>query len=102
MENRMGTRKVWTILEVVSAVLALGLFLIHMSLWEQYAHSRPTVPDPAVGRIYALNEHGVVVYLNSAEKYRLDLFIWAAGGCFLLAILIGVFLRKSWRRPDRT
>lgn len=84
--------------ETCSAVIALGLWLTYMGLWERYARTRPTAADPSVGRVYSLNEHGVIVYLTSAEQHRLHILAWAAAISFLIAVLIGVFIKKSWRR----
>src|SRR5450631_306964 len=89
------TKQIWTAVEAASAVVALILFLAYIGLWEQYAHTRPTMADSSLGRIYSLNEHGLVVYLNSSEQHRLHILIWTAGLSFLIAILVGVFKKKT-------
>ena len=99
MSNRTLSQKVWTAVETASAIIALGVFLAYMGLGEQFTHTRPTVANPSAGRIYALNNHGFVVYLTSAEQHRLHTLAWMAFLFFLIAVLIGVFIKKTWRKP---
>jgi len=91
---------IWTVVETVAALVALGLFLTYMGLWEQYAHTKPDAANLSSGRIYPLNEHGLIVYLTSAEQNRLHMLAWMAGFCFLIAVLIGIFIKKSWGRRN--
>jgi hypothetical protein len=101
-ENTPGAssarRRIWTVLETVSAVSALGFFLYYMYLGEQLTHTSPTEANPSTGRIFPLNNHDYVVYLTSSQKHHLHVLVWAAGFLFLLAVFIGVFIKKSWRR----
>ena len=39
-----------------------------------FAYTRPTAPNLADGRVYALNTHGWLVYLDATEHTALQLF----------------------------
>ena len=62
-------------------VLALSLGLTLYVLWVHYDSAKPRSPDAAAGRIYSLNTHGSVVYLDSREHS------WIEG----MQILAGLF-----------
>jgi hypothetical protein len=88
------------------AALAAGiawliLFFSAIALWIYYDGTRPTTPDPAVGRIYPLNTHGSIVYLLYEERVRLYGLIGAAliAGVVMIGIdmLKGRFLRRRHR-----
>jgi hypothetical protein len=49
----------------VPSLLATTLVRYH------YADTRPKKPQPEVGRVYAINTHGSVVYLTLAEQIKL-------------------------------
>jgi hypothetical protein len=59
--------------------------------------SRPTRPDPAIGRIYELNNHGHVVYLTLREQ----LTLWAVmfGGLGTAFVGIGLGIKGQPARP---
>lgn len=94
--------RVWSVLEGIFGVSALGLFLIYWSTLVHYGRTRPIVADEETGRIYPFNNHGVIVYLNLTERHRLDLFVWSAAACFLAAILIGVFVLRARGRSGQS
>jgi hypothetical protein len=56
---------------------SLGLFL-------QYSVTRPRCPDPAIGRVYSINNHGRIAYLARSERLLLD------GMQTLAALLMGL------------
>ena len=61
----------------------------HLYLWFQYVHTRPRFVQPEQGRVYALNNHGLIVYLTKDEQFRLDLLMWTEitfGLCFFWII----------------
>ena len=74
------------ILKTVSAVLALSCWTTGFVLWYRYAFTRPDVRQPDTGRVFPLNTHGTVVYLNSAEHLLLYSLITAGVVCFLVAV----------------
>ncbi len=87
--------------QFIFTVMALGSFLTYGGFWDVYAQRRPRMPSESIGRIYPINNHGVVVYLTASEKLRMDVFLWAAVPLFLIAILIDVYMRRSLKTPSR-
>ena len=63
------------------------MFFIYLFL--QYDATRPIVPQPSEDRIYASNNHGHVVYLNSKEKDHLYYLGTGAFVLFGIAALMG-------------
>jgi hypothetical protein len=61
--------------DVVSALFALcaASFGTEMFLFFGYFNSHPTKPNPALGFIHALNNHGSYVYLSETEWTGLSL-----------------------------
>ena len=72
----------------VLAWLSLATWMCAIYLFIQYDATRPTVPQPAEGRIYDSNNHGHVVYLNSKEEDTLDCLGIGAFVLFGMAALI--------------
>ena len=70
--------------------MALAIWLFHFHLWYQYDGTRPLRPDASSGRVYPLNTHGHVVYLNKEEDARLTSLTVSTFGLFGTAILIDV------------
>jgi hypothetical protein len=77
---------------IASAFLIWGYFYY---LTNHYDGTRPTVVQEEYGRVYSLNSHGHIVYLTTAEKYRLRLLVVAAIGCFVSGFLIDRKVRAS-------
>ena len=78
-------KRLGSIVGIAMVILACTLY----SLWYHYAYTRPRVPQPDQGRIYALNTHGLTVYLTQEEEFRLSLLQGAAiisGACFALTV----------------
>ncbi len=73
----------------VLAWIALGLWMFYIYLFFQYDATRPTVPQPAVGRTYDSNNHGHVVYLDWKEEETLDSIQIGAFVLFGVAALMG-------------
>jgi hypothetical protein len=99
--GRAGNARLWDVLEAVSCGVAVVLFLAFVTVWYQYAETRPRVAEPSIGRIYSLDTHGVVVYLTQLEQSRLYALAWGAGLCFLLGAIIGIFVKKTWHWNPR-
>lgn len=80
-------------------LIAGALWFAWAGLWDQYAYTRPAMPDPSVGRVHPLSVHGAHVYLNPHEHYLLSFLMispWIIIGASILANLI---MRK---RRDRS
>ncbi len=82
-----------------AAVVGLGalvLWFVFIGTFLQYAGTRPHSPQPDAGRIYAINNHGTVTYLDGSERRRLSTLERSAGGMFLIAVLLSI-----WPKPKR-
>ena len=99
MSNLTKDSKIWSVIQSSAGVVGLVLWFALLTMWDGYAHTRPTVPDSRAGRIYALSEHGVTVYLTNPERFRLFLLAGISIFSVLIVVLIGVSLKKDWRRP---
>ena len=67
-----------------------------------YCFSRPTSAQPDTGRVYALENHGHVGYLNRREMNYVHLLRNTSGGLFIVAVVIGLVtkLRKGENVKD--
>lgn len=73
---------------------ALIVWLSFIYLFLQYDATRPTVPQPAQGRVYSSNNHGHVVYLNTREEDSLHSLQIGAFSLFVIAALMDYFRRN--------
>lgn len=69
--------------------LSLGIWMFFIYLILQYDATRPTVPVPSEGRIYASDTHGHVVYLTATEVSNLHHLAVGAFLLFGIAFLLG-------------
>lgn len=77
--------------DVVSALFALcaASFGTEMFLFFSYFNSHPTTPNPSLGLIHALNNHGSYVYLSETEWTGLSLLRTAfAVGLFSIFLIL--------------
>ncbi len=74
--------------------LSLVIWLSFIYLFLQYDATRPTVPQPAEGRVYSSNNHGHVVYLTEREEDYLHCLMGVAIGLFVVAALGDYFQRQ--------
>jgi hypothetical protein len=65
----------------ILGVIGLSLFFASWGLWMDYAYTKPQFPNAAVGRVYPLNTHGSIAYLNNQERFLL----------YGLGVLAGLF-----------
>ena len=84
----------WRIAAYVAGFGALGSFFAGIYLWFHFDGTRPHAADPTAGRVYPLNTHGSVVYLDAREHWLLTSLLAAV---FVLGV-IG-FLIDRWQRP---
>jgi hypothetical protein len=75
-------------------VLCLLVFVFFLNLGAQqfFVVTRPEYPRPEAGRIYALNEHGTIVYLTFLEHLIVGPFSFVV--VFIL-MLVWVFLHRG-------
>jgi len=82
--------------------LAYGFGLCSLVTWFgalylffYYLNTNPLYCQPASGKIYPLNNHGQIAYINFGEK-------WTLNGLYLLAALlfaVGLLIYK-WKRTE--
>ena len=72
----------------------------HLYLWYQYVHTRPRFAQPDQGRVYAINNHGLIVYLTKDEQFRLDLLMWTT---IIFALCFGwiIAFRLQQKQQDQ-
>jgi hypothetical protein len=92
-------RKPARIVAGLVAFAALAIWLFHFYVWYQYVGTRPRLRDASSGRLYPLNTHGYVVYLNKEEDANLARMTAVAVGLFGTAILIDVLLVAQKKNP---
>lgn len=81
----------------VKVVAALGFFawFSFLSLWTEYAYTRPTSMQP--DRQYALDTHGHVVYLTHNEVAFFHTLGEAAAGLMIVALVVGLIAKRQSR-----
>lgn len=90
-------RRAWKVLEVAASAVGVGMFLARSVLWTYYSYTRPTSPDRAIGRVYVLNTHGWVVYLNGHEHFLL-IFLVNAGWLLFAGAVVVDLVKKPFRK----
>lgn len=68
----LNSAKLWKIVQVAVGVVMLLNLAAYMYVWNLYFDTLPRSPDKLSGRIYADNFHGIVVYENRQEHFRLQ------------------------------
>ena len=94
-DSSVKFRRIKTTVVAALVLSALLLWLSFIYLTMRFDATRPTHPDVASGRLYPQNTHGSIVYLNAAERFRLQCLGWGSGATFLVAVLLG----KWWKVP---
>ena len=89
--------RTWKCVEAAAAVVGVGLALSSAELWMHYAYTRPTMLGAGSGRVYSLNTHGSIVYLNAGERSLLNTLMIIGGVLFVGAVLIDI-VKKPFRK----
>ncbi len=89
--------RLMTSIAKVLGLLSLMTWMSFMYLTLQYDATRPTVRQPNEGRVYDLNNHGHVVYLNAEEQDNLHYLAGGALGFFVMSALIAYYLAHPKR-----
>jgi hypothetical protein len=81
----------------------IASFLCHMWLFGDYQSNRPPQPQPEIGRIYPLSNHGTIVYITDVEATELYFLFFAlfpllgsAGFCITSGKGLENPTRKQW------
>jgi len=83
----------------VLGAIGIALGLASWVLGVNYEYTKPPSPNTADGRVYPLNIHGYIVYLNTQEQYFLYGLQVVAGLFFVSGISVDVI---SSRRKTGT
>jgi hypothetical protein len=62
----------------------------------QYQATLPRHPDPAVGNVYPLNVHGIIVYQTHDERDLLDEVLYSSVAVGLTSVLMGTIYQKKF------
>jgi hypothetical protein len=87
-------RQAMIFLPKVLAPVAVAIWFGFFCLTLHYDDTRPTVRKPDQGRVYALNNHGHVVYLTANEENNLHNLEFLAITLFVTAFLIDYSQRE--------
>lgn len=71
-----------------------SLLILWMAFDNYFANTRSKVPDPTNGRIYQINSHGAIAYLDRWEYFLLH-------ALFVGGILCAVAGGTMWRASER-
>src|SRR4051812_37479982 len=97
MSLTLAPRRLWTVLKAVILTTTLLNLAVFMYVSDSYYDKLPRSPDPASGRIYPDNFHGVGVYLTAQEHFRLHSLEYSFDVLVVL-ILLGASAHIFWRR----
>jgi membrane protein YdbS with pleckstrin-like domain len=89
--------RLWKVTEIAAGCLALAIWVGAMALWMHLDATRPHTADAATGRIYALNTHGSIAYLNHRERTMMRTLTWTAGALFVTGVGIDILVRPFRR-----
>jgi hypothetical protein len=79
----------------IMAASAVAIWFGYLGLFLQYAGTRPRSPQPKTGRIYSINNHGTIAWLNQSENLRLWLTSGSAVAIFITAMALDRWPSKS-------
>ena len=77
------------------AALWISALLFRVYLINEYGRTLPKEPQPSIGRIIKLNNHGTVVFLTRDEDSRLTWLFTGGMACGICAGVLSFGLRKS-------
>ena len=87
MDERVN--KLWKRLSFTLCAAGMIIWLFAWSIKYQYIETLPRNPNQSIGRVYAYNYHGIVLWRSRAEKRAVDsleylsvfLFFWRCIDC---------------------
>jgi hypothetical protein len=68
----MDIRMTWKRLAFGFGLCSLGTWFVALYLIFYYLNTNPTNCQPALGKIYPLNNHGQIAYIDFGEKCTLN------------------------------
>lgn len=85
----------WKRLAGIMGASAVAIWFGYIALFMHYASTRPRAPQPETGRLYQINNHGTIAYLNQSENLRLWLASGSAVAIFITAIALDRWASRS-------
>jgi hypothetical protein len=92
MTGRLYTRKR---LARIMAASAVAIWFGYIGLFQRYSATRPRSAQPEVGRIYSINNHGTIAYLDKSE----NLWLWVTSAS-AVAIFIAAIALDRWAKSN--
>lgn len=85
------TERRWRWIAVALVAVGAVAFLSGWGLHMKYASTLPKSPDPAAGRVIALNSQGSFAYMTRKENRTLDGLLFGGQGLFWAGALLFEF-----------
>jgi hypothetical protein len=102
MGSSAGRRKIAKLIVTLCAIGYLASFAFGGSF---YFRNLPRDPQPELGRIYPLNNHGVLLYMTEREELQQNRSFILSGVLFAVGFLIDCIFdvseRRAWERFRR-
>ena len=76
------------------AAVWIGSLIFRVYLIDEYSRTLPREPQPSIGRVLTLNNHGTIVFLTREEDSRLTWLFVAGMACGICAGILSLGLRK--------
>jgi hypothetical protein len=96
--ERLMSRRLRNDIAAVMFALFIAGFVTHLYLFEKYFYLRAaSQPNPALGLVYPLNNHGAYAYLSATESTGMAL-LWRI--CFAAFLAAVVVTPKDWVKKD--
>jgi hypothetical protein len=103
MLDKSNRQRAWRYVAISLGLASFACFGVAIYLILLYANTLPRVPQPELGRVYSLNNHGTVVYLTQRENFALiGLFIVSVALFTIFAWLTGAWRWRGNRSGQQT
>ena len=94
--NSEEAQRAWSRLGLFLGLLGLAGCIWTAALWNQQLISLPRSPDPAHGRIYPRNIHGICVYQTGQERDYLQKVQNCSLGVFVVSVLMSIVGKRKF------
>jgi hypothetical protein len=95
----LSIERSWKRAGIIVGLIGLAGILWTSSIWYQYQRTLPRYPDPAAGRVYPLNVHGIVVYQTRDERNWLNEIQYSSIAVFAASAWMAAIHQKKFGRP---
>jgi hypothetical protein len=90
-------KKFWSVVIISTWLLGVVGLAWTAGIWYQYQLNLPRRAEPANGRSYPLNVHGIVVYQTREERDRLNRFQFSSITLCAVSVLMTVTYKLKFR-----